>query len=86
MDRNLDSELMEFLQARFPERLKPGAFDVWGSSHQIFHVMVVFGAILHFNGILASLNYYYDPANSNVRQCPGSSSMLNSVDLGMLQA
>ncbi len=60
---------MGYLQARIPERLNPGAFDVWGSSHQIFHIIVVFGAILHFNGILASLDYHYDPVTSSVRDC-----------------
>ncbi len=56
-------------KARFPERYHPGAFDVWGSSHQIFHIMVVLGAVLHFYGILASLDYRYDPRTRFSRQC-----------------
>ncbi|CAD6593870.1 MAG: hypothetical protein ASARMPRED_008163 [Alectoria sarmentosa] len=55
--------------ARFPESLKPGAFDIWGHSHQTFHVMVVLGAVLHFNGILRSLQYHHDPITRVVRDC-----------------
>lgn len=31
-----------------PERWRPGAFDVWGHSHNIFHVLVVCGAYTHY--------------------------------------
>lgn len=30
----------EQLQFRIPECLGPGKFDIWGSSHQIFHVFI----------------------------------------------
>src|SRR5687767_14932235 len=30
--------------ARFPERSWPGRFDIWGSSHQVFHCFVVAAA------------------------------------------
>jgi len=33
---------------RYPERCKPGAFDLCGASHQIFHFCVVIGCALHF--------------------------------------
>ncbi|XVE71692.1 hypothetical protein DITRI_Ditri10aG0171900 [Diplodiscus trichospermus] len=33
--------------SRIPERLKPGAFDIAGHSHQIFHVFVVLAALAH---------------------------------------
>nr|VDC90971.1 unnamed protein product [Brassica oleracea] len=36
-----------FYVSRVPERLKPGAFDIAGHSHQIFHVFVVLGALVH---------------------------------------
>ncbi|KAL0739254.1 hypothetical protein Bca4012_015464 [Brassica carinata] len=36
-----------FYVSRIPERWKPGAFDVAGHSHQIFHVFVVLGALAH---------------------------------------
>jgi len=44
--------------ARIPERWFPGKFDIWGSSHQIMHVLVVCGAISHLNGLLAALDYF----------------------------
>ncbi|KAL0786604.1 hypothetical protein Bca101_002850 [Brassica carinata] len=36
-----------FYVSRVPERLKPGAFDIAGHSHQIFHVFVVLGSLVH---------------------------------------
>lgn len=33
---------------RVPERWWPGGFDLVGHSHQIFHVFVLIGALLHF--------------------------------------
>lgn len=39
---------------RFPEVKKPGAFDIWGHSHQIFHVLVVVAAMCHLKGLLGS--------------------------------
>ena len=43
--------------ARFPERLAPGKFDIWGSSHQIFHVLVVLAAISHLVGLVRAFDY-----------------------------
>jgi adiponectin receptor len=43
--------------ARFPERLKPGSFDIWGSSHQIFHVLVVMAAATHLVGLVKAFDY-----------------------------
>lgn len=37
---------------RFPERFLPGKLDIWGHSHQIFHVCVVVAAIVHYKGII----------------------------------
>lgn len=42
---------------RFPERLKPGMFDLAGHSHQIFHVLVVLGALAHYGATLLFLEY-----------------------------
>ena len=32
---------------RIPERFYPGKFDMWFNSHQIFHVFVVGGVVVH---------------------------------------
>jgi len=37
-----------FYVTRVPERWKPGAFDIAGHSHQIFHVFVLVGALTHY--------------------------------------
>ncbi|KAI0390503.1 mPR-like GPCR protein [Xylariaceae sp. FL0594] len=50
--------------SRFPERIKPGAFDIWGSSHQIFHVLVVIATVVHLVGVLKAYDYNY-----HNRQC-----------------
>ncbi|KAI1372185.1 mPR-like GPCR protein [Hypoxylon crocopeplum] len=50
---------------RFPESISPGTFDIYGSSHQIFHVLVVLATVVHLAGVLDALDYnYYN------RQCP----------------
>ena len=36
---------------RIPERFLPGKFDLWFQSHQIFHVLVVFAAMVHYHGM-----------------------------------
>ncbi|KAN0083331.1 hemolysin-III related domain containing protein [Elaphomyces granulatus] len=43
--------------ARVPERLSPGTFDMMGSSHQIFHVLVVCAALAHLTGLLRAFDY-----------------------------
>ncbi|TKA71704.1 hypothetical protein B0A55_07149 [Friedmanniomyces simplex] len=43
--------------SRVPERWKPGAFDLVGSSHQIFHVLVVLAAAAHLVGLLKAFDY-----------------------------
>ncbi|AOA63400.1 Protein involved in Zinc homeostasis [Komagataella phaffii CBS 7435] len=42
---------------RVPERLAPGSFDLLGSSHQIFHVLVVIAAVCHGMALVGSYNY-----------------------------
>lgn len=37
--------------ARVPEKWYPQRFDIWGSSHQIFHVLVVMAAMTHGWGL-----------------------------------
>ncbi|KAF1978666.1 HlyIII-domain-containing protein [Bimuria novae-zelandiae CBS 107.79] len=41
---------------RVPERLWPGRFDIWGSSHQIFHVLVVAAAGVHLGGLVRAFD------------------------------
>ena len=40
-----------------PERWHPGRFDIWGSSHQIFHVLVVLAAATHLVGLLKAFDH-----------------------------
>ena len=45
---------------RIPERFWPGKFDVWASSHQLFHVCVVMGSLAHYNALLTMIRYRID--------------------------
>nr|XP_023021565.1 adiponectin receptor protein-like [Leptinotarsa decemlineata] len=40
-----------FYALRVPERWFPGKCDIWFHSHQIFHVFVLGGALVHYHGI-----------------------------------
>ena len=42
---------------RFPEKYFPGTFDIYGASHQLFHLFVLGGIIFHYFGSLDA--YYY---------------------------
>ncbi|POR37724.1 ADIPOR-like receptor IZH2 [Tolypocladium paradoxum] len=44
---------------RWPERSFPGAFDIWGSSHQIFHMFVLLAAATHFYGMAKAFDYHH---------------------------
>ncbi|CCF56247.1 hypothetical protein KAFR_0A08130 [Kazachstania africana CBS 2517] len=39
---------------RIPESILPGKFDLFGSSHQLFHCFVVIGSVLHFKAVIES--------------------------------
>jgi len=43
---------------RIPERYWPGVFDIWGASHQIFHVVVNMAQIIYFLGLQKALTEY----------------------------
>lgn len=44
--------------AKVPERWgRPGRFDVWGGSHQLFHVCVVAGAAAHLWGCVGAFGW-----------------------------
>lgn len=46
-----------FYVRRIPERWKPGAFDIAGHSHQVFHVFVVGGALAHTAATLVIMDW-----------------------------
>ncbi|XP_042516332.1 heptahelical transmembrane protein 3-like [Macadamia integrifolia] len=46
-----------FYVSRIPERWNPGKFDIAGHSHQIFHVLVVAGALAHYAASLVILDF-----------------------------
>jgi adiponectin receptor len=54
-----------FFATRIPESVLPGRFDVWGSSHQIFHVLVVIAFAVHLAGVWDAYAWNY----SNNRLC-----------------
>ncbi|XP_032822452.1 adiponectin receptor protein 1-like [Petromyzon marinus] len=45
--------------ARIPERFFPGMCDIWFHSHQIFHVLVVAAACVHFHGVSKLQEFRY---------------------------
>ena len=45
---------------RFPEKLRPGKFDIWGSSHQIFHLLVVLATCVHLVGVLNAFAWNFE--------------------------
>ncbi|KAF5875513.1 putative hemolysin-iii channel protein izh2 protein [Botrytis fragariae] len=44
---------------RIPERLAPGTFDIWGSSHQIFHVAILCAMYTHLTALLQGFTSYH---------------------------
>ncbi|ORZ06711.1 pPR-type GPCR protein [Absidia repens] len=45
--------------ARIPERWSPGTFNIFGASHQIFHVCVVIALITHYLGVMKAMTYWH---------------------------
>ncbi|TVY54568.1 ADIPOR-like receptor [Lachnellula cervina] len=45
--------------ARWPERSWPGTFDIWGSSHQIFHMLVLAAATSHLYGLMKAFDHHH---------------------------
>ncbi|KAF2712517.1 HlyIII-domain-containing protein [Pleomassaria siparia CBS 279.74] len=52
--------------ARFPERTNPGKYDIWGSSHQIFHVLVVMAAASHLVGLVKAFDHEHSQRSGAV--------------------
>lgn len=50
-----------FLYAvRWPERTSPGTFDIWGHSHQLFHILILLAAASHLKGIAKAFDYHHN--------------------------
>lgn len=47
--------------ARIPERLAPGKFDLFGQSHQIFHILVVAAALVHLWAVYEMADFRFSP-------------------------
>jgi adiponectin receptor len=45
--------------ARIPERFVPGKFDIFGSSHQLFHIFVLLAAATHLVGLTKGHEYWH---------------------------
>ncbi|EMD89343.1 hypothetical protein COCC4DRAFT_32116 [Bipolaris maydis ATCC 48331] len=58
--------------ARVPEKWSPGKYDIWGSSHQIFHVLVVLAAASHLNGLVQAFDYEHGQRRSEITAALGS--------------
>ncbi|RZF44235.1 hypothetical protein LSTR_LSTR003875 [Laodelphax striatellus] len=54
-----------FYALRVPERFFPGKCDIWFQSHQIFHVLVIAAAFVHYHGITEMAMY-----RMSVGECP----------------
>ncbi len=37
---------------QIPERWWPGTFDLWFSSHQIWHLMIIAAVLTHYLGVI----------------------------------
>lgn len=48
-----------YVQARWPERSASQKFDIWGSSHQIFHVLILFAAASHLYGTTRAFDFHH---------------------------
>ncbi|KAF7557877.1 hypothetical protein G7046_g5932 [Stylonectria norvegica] len=44
---------------RWPERSAPGSYDIWGNSHQIFHIFVILAAVTHFYAMAKAFDYHH---------------------------
>jgi len=57
-----------FFISRVPESIWPGSFDIWWSSHQIFHLLVVVAAATHMWGVWQAFAWNYE----HTRTCAAS--------------
>lgn len=59
---------------RFPEKYSPGKFDIWGHSHQLFHILVVVAALCHLTGLMKS----YDLAHLKLAMAPSLDTFIDT--------
>ncbi|KAI0883072.1 hemolysin-III channel protein-like protein Izh2 [Annulohypoxylon maeteangense] len=45
---------------KFPERWYPRVFDLFGASHQVMHVMVVFAALTYTKAMLQAFDFHHE--------------------------
>lgn len=43
--------------SRVAERSRPGSFDIWGHSHQLFHICAVMSGAFHVAALVVGYNY-----------------------------
>ncbi|KAI9252964.1 pPR-type GPCR protein [Phascolomyces articulosus] len=48
---------------RVPERWLPGKFNIWGASHQIFHICVLIAATSHYLGVRRAMAFWHQEEN-----------------------
>ncbi|KAI3329376.1 hemolysin-III channel protein Izh2 [Xylariaceae sp. AK1471] len=53
--------------ARWPERTSPGTFDIWGHSHQLFHILILLAIASHLKGMTKAFDYHHSILGA---QCP----------------
>lgn len=53
------ADLRCLMQVRWPERSAPRTFDIWGSSHQIFHVLILLAAAAHLKGMTLAFDHHH---------------------------
>ncbi|KAI0898454.1 HlyIII-domain-containing protein [Annulohypoxylon nitens] len=51
--------ILTSLWVRWPERSFPRTFDIWGSSHQLFHILILFAAASHLTGMAKAFDYHH---------------------------
>lgn len=47
------------MQSRIPESLRPGTFNMYDASHQIFQLLVVLATATQLVGLLSAFDYNY---------------------------
>jgi len=58
-----------FFFTGYPERMFPGRLDYLGNSHQIWHIMVLFGAIQYYIAMRAYATYWVLHTCNGIKNC-----------------